>query len=184
MFVRKAALTTLLLAGSVAAQEFRATLQGTITDPIQATIPKATVAIRNSETGIERSALTDDDYLFPYVAPGNYSVTVEAAGFKRTVRESVVLSVNDNIRLDLQLPLEQAVETVRVTGDLTAVQGNRYWEDTRQCVVVRNSWDHVGLGASRGILERARRPTWWRTQGRGPRAEVNGTIRQSRPTLV
>jgi hypothetical protein len=114
----------LLLAGSVAGQEFRATLQGTITDPSQAAIPKASVILKNADTAIERAVLSDDDghYLFPYVAPGNYSLTVEATGFKTTVRNDVVLSINDNFKLDLQLPLGQAAETVQVTGELTAVQ--------------------------------------------------------------
>ena len=49
-------------------------------------------------------------------------MTVEAPGFKTTVRDGIVLSVNDNLRLDLQLPLGQAAETVQVTGEVTAVQ--------------------------------------------------------------
>jgi hypothetical protein len=114
----------LVLAGGVAAQEFRATLQGTITDPSQAAIPTASVILKNSDTGIERAVPSDEDghYLFPYVAPGTYSLTVEAKGFKTTVRNGVVLSINDNLKLDLQLALGQAAETVQVMGELTAVQ--------------------------------------------------------------
>src|SRR5436189_5868176 len=120
----KAIRTVLLLAGSVAAQEFRATLQGTITDPSQAAIPNASVVLRNTDTAIERSVPSGEDghYVFPFVAPGNYSLTVEAPGFKTTVRDGVVLSINDNLKLDLQLPLGQAAEKVQVTGELTAVQ--------------------------------------------------------------
>src|SRR5579864_8505252 len=112
MSPRKAILTVLFMASSVAAQEFRATLQGTITDPSQAAIPKASVVLKNIDTGIERAVASDEDghYLFPYLAPGNYSLTVEATGFKTTVRNDVVLSINDNLKLDLQLPLGQAAE--------------------------------------------------------------------------
>ena len=60
MLRRKATLAILLLAGSVSAQEFRATLQGTITDPSQAAVPKAPVILKNSDTGIERSVLSDE----------------------------------------------------------------------------------------------------------------------------
>jgi hypothetical protein len=124
MYIRKTVLAVLLISGNVAAQEFRATLQGTITDPSQAAVPKALVTLKNTETGIGREMPADENghYLFPYVSPGNYSMTVEAVGFKTTVREGVVLSVNDNLKLDVQLPLGQAAETVQVTGELTAVQ--------------------------------------------------------------
>jgi hypothetical protein len=81
------------------------------------------VILKNGDTGIERAVPSDEDghYLFPYVAPGTYSLTVEAKGFKTTVRNGVVLSVNDNLKLDLQLALGQAAETVQVMGELTAV---------------------------------------------------------------
>src|SRR6476469_5160460 len=120
----KATLAVLLLAGSLSAQEFRATLQGTITDPSQANVPRALVTLRNTDTGIDRSVPSDETghYLFPFVAPGNYSMTVEAPGFKTTVRDGIVLSVNDNLRFDVQLPLGQAAETVQVSGEVAAVQ--------------------------------------------------------------
>src|SRR5207244_11233719 len=99
-------------------------LQGPITAPSQAAVPKASVVIKNTDTGIERGMLSDEEghYLFPYAAPGNYSLTVEAPGFKTTVRNGVVLSINDNLRLDLQLPLGQAAEKVQVSGEMTAVR--------------------------------------------------------------
>jgi hypothetical protein len=114
----------MLLAAAVHAQEFRATLQGTVTDPSQATVPGATVLIRNVETGIERTMETDEagHYLFPFVQPGNYTVTVKMRGFKTTVRESVGLSLNDNLRLDIELALGEAAETVSVVGDIATVQ--------------------------------------------------------------
>jgi len=52
-----------------AAQEFRATLQGNVVDPSQAGIPGATVILRNVDTGIERTAPTDETghYIFQSV---------------------------------------------------------------------------------------------------------------------
>ena len=57
-----------------AAQEFRATLQGTITDPSQAGVPDASVTLRNADTGIERQEKTDSagHYIFTFVVPGKY----------------------------------------------------------------------------------------------------------------
>lgn len=54
-------LATLICAAvlSVLAQEFRATLQGTVSDPSNAGVPNATITLRNVDTGIEREATTD-----------------------------------------------------------------------------------------------------------------------------
>ena len=113
-----------LAAACVSAQEFRATLQGNITDPSQAALPGATVTLRNVDTGIERTAPTDEAgrYIFQYVMPGRYSLTVQAPGFKTIVRSGISLSLNDNIRLDVELPLGETTETVSVVADVAVVQ--------------------------------------------------------------
>ena len=46
MLAGKFSLVVFLFAGAVSAQEFRATLQGTITDPSQAAIPRASVVLK------------------------------------------------------------------------------------------------------------------------------------------
>ena len=114
----------LILASSGIAQEFRATLQGTATDPAKATIPGAALTLRNSGTGVERKASTDSvgHYIFQFLPPGGYTLTTKAPGFKTDVRESVQLSLGDNLRLDVELALGQTNETVTVTGEVSAVQ--------------------------------------------------------------
>ncbi|MBL8295562.1 MAG: carboxypeptidase regulatory-like domain-containing protein, partial [Bryobacterales bacterium] len=113
-----------LLAGASFAQEFRATLQGTITDPSQAVVAGATATLRNTGTGVERQAITSDlgHYLFSFVAPGNYTLTVSAPGFKNVVREKISLSVSQDARLDLQLEVGAAAETVTVSSEISLVQ--------------------------------------------------------------
>lgn len=113
-----------LLGALLTAQEFRATLQGTITDPSQAVVPRATVVLGNMETGIERQTTTDADghYLFSQVVPGTYSLRVSASGFKTMTRLGIELSVDDNLRLDTELPLGQAAETVQVLEHAAAVE--------------------------------------------------------------
>ena len=83
----------LLVFGTVYAQEFRATLQGDVTDPTHARVPKATVALKNTETGIERTVVTDDGghYLFQFVPPGKYTLSVSAPGFKTAGRSGIEL---------------------------------------------------------------------------------------------
>ena len=115
-----------LLAASLTAQEFRGTLQGTITDPSQAVVANSTVSLKNTETGIVREVTADDTghYVFPFVQPGAYSLTAKAAGFKTTIREGISLSVNDNIRVDIEMTLGQAAETVMVTAQAASVQAD------------------------------------------------------------
>src|SRR5579872_1760509 len=120
----KISLLICLFTFSAVAQEFRATVQGTIADPSHAGVPHAAVTLRNAETGIERNAASDatGHYLFADVVPGSYTITVKAAGFKTTVREGIQLSVNDNLKVDVDLPVGQASDTVQVTSEVAAVQ--------------------------------------------------------------
>ncbi|HWB97892.1 MAG TPA: carboxypeptidase regulatory-like domain-containing protein, partial [Bryobacteraceae bacterium] len=93
-------------------------------DPSQAAVPTAVVTLKNTATGIERETTTDESghYLFSFVMPGNYSVTVRRTGFKTSVRNNVQLSLNDQIRLDVEMLLGEAAETVSVVGDVAVVQ--------------------------------------------------------------
>src|SRR5579871_4368010 len=106
------------------AQEFRATLQGTVIDPSQAVVPAAHITLKNVETGIENETVSaaDGHYLFPFVAPGSYSLTVRSAGFKTMIRDGIQLSINDNLKLDVVMPVGQANDTVQVTSEVAAVQ--------------------------------------------------------------
>ncbi|MCC6859370.1 MAG: TonB-dependent receptor [Bryobacterales bacterium] len=106
------------------AQEFRATIQGTITDPSKSAIPNAAVVLRNVETGLERKTAADETghYLFSFVPPGTYSLTVTAAGFKAGVMEKIALSLNQNARLDVELALGTAAESISVFADVSLVQ--------------------------------------------------------------
>src|SRR5512144_67080 len=77
-------LALLLFAGLLAAQRAdRITITGIVTDPSGNSIPNATVRIRNNNTGVE-TPLTSNEvglYTSPLLVIGNYTVTVEHAGF-------------------------------------------------------------------------------------------------------
>jgi hypothetical protein len=113
-----------LLVVESSAQEFRATLQGTITDPSRTHIAGASLFLKHAATGVERAAAADDagHYVFQFLQPGAYALTTKAPGFKTDVREGIQLSLGDNLRLDVELAIGQANETVTVTGDAATVQ--------------------------------------------------------------
>ena len=80
-----AAAVLLVLASSVSAQEFRATVRGQVVDSSKAALPGATVTVRNQETGEVATATTNNEgnYTVPFLRPGLYSVTVEMSGFQK-----------------------------------------------------------------------------------------------------
>lgn len=101
------------------AQESRASLIGRIADPTGAFIASAKVTATNTATNAAVSTQTNDSGTFeiPYLISGVYRVTVEAAGFKRAVRDAVQLRIGDRITLDFSLALGDVAESVQVTGE-------------------------------------------------------------------
>ncbi len=113
----------LAIVAAAHAQDFRATLQGTITDPQQATVANATVLLRNADTAVERSATSGEDgsYVFQFLAPGTYSLTVRATGFRTMVRDSITLALSQTLREDVTLTLGDTAETIQVRADVAVV---------------------------------------------------------------
>lgn len=113
-----AVLTEALLAAGVHAQDFRATLQGTVSDPQGAAVANATVLLKSTETSAERSTTTDNDgfYFFQFVTPGAYQVTVRATGFRTLVRDGVTLALSQTLREDVALQLGDVNQTLQVTA--------------------------------------------------------------------
>lgn len=108
-----------LLVGAPAnAQVASAELSGSLSDPSGAAVAGATVTVRRADTGAVRQAASDADgsFLITLLPPGTYSLTVEAPGFRRLLREGLVLQVNQRARLELLLELGEVTETVQVTG--------------------------------------------------------------------
>lgn len=101
-----------------------ATLSGTVTDSSGAQVPSATVAIRNTETGITRTVTTDAAgfYDAPNLSPGNYEVTVTAQGFSKLVQSGITLTVGAQQVLNPSLKVGQVTQTVEVTGEAPAVE--------------------------------------------------------------
>jgi hypothetical protein len=117
--IRKSALALLLLSGTALfAQEFRATLTGTVTDPSGAAVPGATVKATNTATNSTKETNTTSDgiYTIPFLEPGVYSVEGSAAGFQTLKRDAITLSVGQRLVLGLSLTVGQATTEITVTG--------------------------------------------------------------------
>ncbi|MDH3528793.1 MAG: TonB-dependent receptor, partial [Acidobacteriota bacterium] len=104
------------------AQASSADLVGTVVDQTGAVIPGTTVTVKNSATGIGRSAITNSsgEYQFIGLPPGKYQVTAEAATFKTIVIDDVVLTVGQ--RAELKIPLEVGGQDVTVNVNVSEVE--------------------------------------------------------------
>jgi hypothetical protein len=115
-----------LLIFGVSSQAFgqNATVVGTVTDPSGAAVANATITITQIETGqvYHLTSNSDGQYVAPDLPIGHYNVKVEAAGFKVAEQKGVVLQVGDRIRLDYQMAMGGASETVTVEANAVHVQ--------------------------------------------------------------
>src|SRR5439155_1564880 len=77
-------------------------LLGTITDSSGASVPSVKVVITEVNTGVSRTAETNasGNYSIPNLEPGTYNVIVEQPGFRKAVRQGVVVLVNTTVRAD------------------------------------------------------------------------------------
>ncbi len=108
-----------LLATSVSgAQESRGTLAGRVTDASGAVIGGAQIQITNTQTGVIIPTQTNDQGLFkvPFLIPSVYSVTIEHSGFKRLVRENVLVLIDSTVQLDVSLTVGEVSQQVAVTA--------------------------------------------------------------------
>lgn len=89
------------------AQVLYGSIVGNVQDTSGAAIPGATVTITNRETGLARTAVTNDTggYTFTNVLTGNYDVKVSLQSFKEFVEEGVPVSPNTVSRVDAELQL-------------------------------------------------------------------------------
>ncbi|HKW58027.1 MAG TPA: carboxypeptidase-like regulatory domain-containing protein [Candidatus Acidoferrum sp.] len=102
----------------------QATIVGTVTDPSGAVVPNVNVTITNTDTNYSKVYPTNDagQFVAPDLQIGHYKVKAEASGFKAAERKDIVLTIGDRIRVDFQMTLGAAQETVTVEANAVQVQ--------------------------------------------------------------
>ena len=122
-----AVLAGLLLAAPVAAQVTTADIIGRVLDQNGAAVTGATITARNTGTGQERSAQSDQqgNYTISELQPGMYDVTVEAANFSKAVSQGREVNVGRTVTLNFDLKPGQITEIVNVTGDSLQIETTR-----------------------------------------------------------
>jgi Carboxypeptidase regulatory-like domain len=123
-FARIAVAMAILLAIPLLAHAQEATIVGTVTDPTGGVVPNVKITITNTSTGVARLVNTNGDgqYVAPDLPIGKYDLRAEATGFKVEVTHGVSINVNDRLRVDFQMSVGTAVESVSVEANALAVQ--------------------------------------------------------------
>src|SRR5262249_48287435 len=103
-----------------------ATVVGTVTDPSGGVVANVTITVTSMDTGAVKTFTTNDSgsYVAPDLAIGRYNMKASASGFKAVEQKDVKLTVGDRLRIDFQLALGAASETVTVEADPIAVQAD------------------------------------------------------------
>ena len=101
-------------------------ITGTVTDSSGSIIEGATVKLKNEATGVALTQTTTSGgvYGFTSLEAGRYTVSVEQAGFKSSVRTGNVVQVGTPLNVDVALEIGQVTEVVTVQADATVVQSN------------------------------------------------------------
>ncbi len=92
------------------------TILGTVTDSSGAVVGNAKIDVTNVATGVASHTETsvNGDFTTPYLAPGTYSVTVQAPGFQKAVADNITLAVAQQARVNIVMKPGQVSETVEV----------------------------------------------------------------------
>jgi hypothetical protein len=125
-FCTRFILMAALAAGCSFAQFDAAAVLGTVRDPSGSVISNAKITLRNVNTGVAASTVTNSagEYEFLTVKIGNYKVTAEAPGFSSTATDTFNVAVSARQRVDLTLQVGATTESITVTGAAAVVESD------------------------------------------------------------
>lgn len=148
-------LLSLVLPVLLAAQEFRGTILGRVTDASGAVVPDAAVQATNADTGVVASTRTnaEGNYQIPFLLPGDYTLTVEHPGFRKVDRSGIRVSTNTQVTLDVKLEVGDTSETLTVKAEVPLL--NTATADLG-LVVERSYVERVLVSLSRNAVNLAR----------------------------
>src|SRR3954471_3481534 len=93
-------------------------IQGTIVDEQGATVPGATVEVKNIDTNLTKTLTTDDNgrFVFLQLPPGRYTLIASKSGFATIKQEEFTLTVGQAANLDLKMKVSGVQEVVTVSA--------------------------------------------------------------------
>jgi Carboxypeptidase regulatory-like domain len=155
-----ALLSFLFLTTSASAQSYRAQIRGLVTDNSGAVLPGATVTLANVDTGVNvtRQSDTEGLYIFDYVNPGTYRITVTMSGFGDFMQENISVQSGGDVTVNVNMKPGALRQSVTVEASPPAVEFNfsnqeltidtKMANDTPCTISIMNSGDGVTKPAS------------------------------------
>ncbi len=115
-----------LLVSALSGQDYRARVQGLVTDTTQASIVGAKVTLTNINTGVEVSRSTGEtgQYLFDFVQPGTYRINVAVAGFETFTQDNITVLTRGDVTVNATMSVGAVSEAVNVSATALAMEFN------------------------------------------------------------
>lgn len=112
----KLTLFTLIGAAIGHTQETRGAIQGRVTDSTGAVIAGVEVRATNVATGVTASARTNDsgNYVLPYLLTGKYTLSAQAPGFRKSIRDGIEMRISDRVDVNIELQVGETSESIEV----------------------------------------------------------------------
>ncbi len=117
------ALPLLILAASLSAQTNRGGITGTVFDSSGGVVPGATVVLKNLGTGLESRTTSSASgaYNFTTLEPVEYSMTIEAKGFRKTLVDRIKVDTASIASIDIKLETGSIASEITVKADAVLV---------------------------------------------------------------
>ncbi|MGI8733874.1 MAG: carboxypeptidase regulatory-like domain-containing protein [Pyrinomonadaceae bacterium] len=111
----------LLCAVGAANAQFKAGIQGTVSDTTGGLVPDAKLTLTNTETGKAQEVTTSSEgfYRISGLAPGKYTLTTEKAGYKKSVLASVTIGAENVQGIDIILEIGEVSASVTVSEEVS-----------------------------------------------------------------
>ena len=141
----------LLAAAAAFGQKATGEIRGTVLDPSNAAVAKATVVATDVGTGISQSTPSTPEgaYLIPNLAPGTYEVVITATGFLGAVYQNVVIDTDRTTSVAAHLAVGAVTETVEVSDAATQLET----QSTLVATTVRNDYIRNLPTGGRDVLQ-------------------------------
>src|SRR5262245_14957887 len=121
-----ALVTIFVMSAPAHAQDYRAKVQGVVTDASGGALAGVNVTLKNVGTGVDVTRQTNSEgrYIFDFVESGVYAVLVEATGFKKYEQRNVTVQNRGDVTVDARLEIGGVTEVITVQETPVAVQFN------------------------------------------------------------
>jgi hypothetical protein len=113
-----------LLSGSLAFAQSNASIAGVVRDSSGGVLPGVTVTSTQTDTGLARSTVSDDEgrYTISSLPVGPYRLEFSLQGFRTVVQTGIELQVNASPTINASLELGNLAETVQVEGEAPLIE--------------------------------------------------------------